>query len=113
MIYLPIELQSSNCVVVQDKDTIRVYDTAPTYNSTVDYTDYYVNSHYLHTSGERTFSNYTTLPLCTSLSDYTTNISYRNDFPMILLTFMLIVGFIWFIIHFLFGRFVTGGKKYV
>lgn len=111
--YLPVALEDTNCPVIIDKDTIRVYEVAPTYNSTVNYTDYYVNSHYMSSTGSRTFSNYSSLPACESISYFTNNISYRNDFLTIFLTFLLIVGFAWFLISFIFKGFLTGGKKYV
>lgn len=109
MIYLPIELTSSNCVYVYDKDTIRVYDNNRFSTGTFSYTDYYVNSHYLARTGSTTFSNYSNnYPICSSISDFTTNFWYRNDLPDILISFAVIFGFTLFFIGFICKTFFRG-----
>lgn len=87
-IYLP----STNyaCYVVQNATTIRAYETMPRQNSTVNYTDYYYNSHYYFTNGTQTFSQYTTLPTCNG-SNFTTNVFYRNDIDQILIIFFILL----------------------
>lgn len=88
-IYLP----STNyaCYVVRDNgNTIRAYNTMPQLGSTIQYTDYYVNSHYLFTNGEQTFSQYTTLPVCNGAT-FTTDVYYRNDFDQILVIFFILL----------------------
>lgn len=87
-IYLP----STNyaCYVVQNSTTIRAYETMPTRNSTVNYTDYYYNSHYYFTNGTQTFSQYSTLPTCNG-SNFTTNVFYRNDIDQILIIFFILL----------------------
>lgn len=90
-IYLPInDFSSNSCYSIVDKDTIRAYKNQPNYNSTSDYTDYYINSHYLDKSGFTTWGNYSTLPICINSSRLTNEIYYRNDIPdIILLVFLL------------------------
>lgn len=104
-IYLP----STNyaCYVVQDSNTLRAYERIPTNNSTINYTDYYVNSHYIYKNGQQTFSQYTTLPTCMGAT-VTDNVFYRNDMPSILIMFfiILLIGFYfpYRIVSRLFGR---------
>lgn len=87
-LYVP-EFSSSNCVVLYNSETIRVYSQRPTYNSTVNYTDYYINSGYLSNVGSQTFGNYATIPTCRT--DVTTNYYYRLDFDKICIIFLVIV----------------------
>lgn len=105
-IYVPDS--SKSCYVVRDKDTIRAYNTIPTYNSTINYTDYYINSHYIDTTGSQTFSQYTTLPSCINSNNITDNVFYRNDIDSILIiTFILLLICFYFpyrILSRLFGR---------
>lgn len=87
-IYLP----SSDypCFVVQNATTIRAYETTPRQNTTVNYVDYYYNSHYFFTNGTQTFSQYTTVPTCNG-NQLTTNVFYRNDLDQILVIFFIIL----------------------
>lgn len=84
MIYLPDDV-SSKFVTVYNKDTIRVYDTQPEFNSTSTYTDYFINSHYLKKSGSESFTNI--IPVTVDNSYITTDFYYRNDFPQIMFIF--------------------------
>ncbi len=103
MIYVP-DLTYS-CYTLVNKDTIRAYKQMPynpSYNGgnvTINYRDYYINSHYLFTDSYETFSYYSKLPVCLDTSSLTDAYLYRNDAPDIMLLFILIVGFIFF-----FGR---------
>lgn len=103
-VYLPT-FTSNSCIVIKDKDTIRVYDSLPQFDSYATYTDYYINSHYLSKS-DREFI--TEVPTCEDLNNYTTSNYYRNDFDNILVIFFIILIIcIWFpykIISRLFGR---------
>ena len=103
-VYLP-SFTSSNCIVIKDKDIIRVYDNLPTFDSYEDYTDYYVNSHYLSVRG-REFIN--TVPVCENQDNFTTDYYYRFDFSdivIIFLVFSLIVIYVPYkIISRAFGR---------
>ena len=106
-IYLP-SYSSTNCAYVSASDTIRVYERVPTTNSTVNYTDYFVNSHYLSRTGSTTFNQYSTIPVCLSSSDITNNVFYRNDIDSILVIFMILLIFCFYfpyrIISRMFGR---------
>lgn len=89
MVYVP-NFENGQCAVVRDSQTIRVYETIPTYNSNINYTDYYIQSNYLPNYGQQNFSNYSTLPTCLSNSEITTNVEYRNDYADILIIFLII-----------------------
>ena len=99
-IYLPSELKENQCAVVYDKDTIRVFEEIPTENSTVDYTDFFINSHYLTKSGKYTFN--TELPNCLDNNNFTTAYYHRLDFDSILIIFFIIL----FIVYFIFGKII-------
>lgn len=88
MLYVPNSDQYK-CFVVQNEETIRAYETVPSNNSSVAYTDYYVNSHYMSKSGIQQFSNYSQIPTCLNSNDITSNIYYRNDLPDILIVFTI------------------------
>lgn len=90
MIYVP-SFNNSSCVVVRDTNTIRVYESSPTYNSTIDYVDYYFNSHYLYNTGSQQFSQYSSLPTCLNQNLLTKNVFYRNDIDSILIVFLIIL----------------------
>lgn len=91
MIYAP-NYETGNCIVVQNNGTVRVYETQPTYNSDVNYKDYYTNMNYIYNKGTAHFSNYSTLPVCRQGTD---NIMYRVDInqivPNITIALILIV----------------------
>lgn len=91
MLYVPDNTFS--CYVVNDSNTIRAYHTNPNYNTVVNYTDYYVNSHYMSREGSQTFSNYSTLPTCIDSNNLTTDFYYRNDLADILIIFSIIIIF--------------------
>lgn len=77
------------CYVVYDKDTIRAYHQTPTYNTDIDYTDYFVNSHYLERTGKTQFNQYYTLPTCLNSSILTSDYHYRNDYFASLIIFII------------------------
>lgn len=89
-IFLP-SYTSNNCAHIQSSDVIRVYDTRPTQNSTINYKDYFIKSDYIYNEGTATFGQYSSLPVCINSDRITTDIYYRNDFPMILIIFVLLV----------------------
>lgn len=76
-----------SCYVVYDKDTIRAYHTQPIYDSYIDYTDYYVNSHYIEKNGTAHFTNYSVLPTCINNDNLTNDFYYRNDLADIFVIF--------------------------
>lgn len=96
-IYLP-NYTNNNCIVVRDKDTIRVYDNQPQQNNQYyNYTDYYINSHYLTNTGSQQFNQYSTLPVCRNHNEFTKEVFYRNDFDSILIIFLIMCIFIFLI----------------
>ena len=106
-IYVPNYTQG-NCAYVYNENIIRVYDRVPTNNSTIDYIDYYYNSHYLFREGTTTFNNYSTLPTCNS--HITTNWWHRNDITEICLLFVMFAGVNWFLISKLVKTLLRGGR---
>ena len=110
MLYLPSTNYS--CVYVRGQGVVRAYIQAPNYNTTCQYRDYYIDSHYTYADGEQTFSQYSSLPVCLSSNDITDKYMYRNDISDILLTFVLFVGIIWFLISKLVKTFFRGFKRY-
>lgn len=96
MIYVP-EKENYKCYVVRSEEVIRAYEQVPTNNSTISYRDYYYNSNYLYNDGEQTFSQYTTLPVCLSMSNISSDVYYRNDFDQILVIFLIMCIFCFYI----------------
>lgn len=87
-IYIP-DYTSSKCAYIYSSDVIRVYDSVPTHNSTINYTDYYIKSSYIANRGSTTFSQYSSLPTCIQSSRVTNEVYYRNDFADILVIFVI------------------------
>lgn len=112
MIYLPEIVYSNQCVYVYDKDTIRVYDSIPRNNSTISYTDYFINSNYLTRTGSTTFSQYSTLPTCLDVENFTTNVGYSNYFDKVLIMSFILIGVTWFLVKTLLRRFLYGRKVF-
>ena len=92
MIYVPTK-EDYKCFIVRDKDTIRAYKQIPETNSSVDYTDFYINSHYLSRNDTEVFNRYQELPTCLDNSQITSDIYYRNDMPDILVMFLVLCIF--------------------
>lgn len=105
--YVP-SYSSGNCAYVVDGNFIRVYDTRPTYNSTIHYIDYNYNAHYLSREGSTTFSNYSTLPSCTT--NLTDNYFKRTDITDILICFTIFIGFNYILISKLVKTLLRGGR---
>lgn len=95
-IYLPIEnVNDFACYSVFDKDTIRAYKTQPQLDSTSEYVDFYINSHYLQKTGTQSWGQWNnTLPICLTKSSITTDVYYRNDFDSVLIIFLILFIFI-------------------
>lgn len=95
-IYLPIDnVNDFACYSIYDKDTVRAYKTQPQLDSSSEYVDFYINSHYLQRTGIQSWGQWnSSLPTCISSDSITTDFYYRNDFPDILLIFIIfaIVG---------------------
>ena len=110
-IYLPDEVLDSNCAYVYDSDTIRVYEEIPYQNSTIDYTDYFVNSHYISRTGSTSFGSWGTIQYnCLNSSNFTTNAIYRNDLSEIFIITFILIFMCWFLISKLYRRLLYGRK---
>lgn len=88
MLYVP-NAENYPCVVVQNAEIIRAYKTVPSYNTSSEYTDFFVQSHYMSKEGVQNFSRYGELPQCLSTEKITSDFYYRNDMPDILLMFTI------------------------
>lgn len=112
-IYLPDEVTSSNCAYMYDKDTIRVYESVPQVNSTIDYTDYFINSDYYTRTGSTSFGQWSTINYdCIPYQDFTTNYVYNLGFPKIVLMALIICGVPYFLIRTILRRYLYGRKRY-
>ena len=94
-IYLPIDnVNDFACYSVIDKDTIRAYRTQPQIDSSSEYVDFFINSHYLEKTGTQTWGQWSSnLPICTSKDSFTNNYYYRNDFASSLFIFTIFAIF--------------------
>lgn len=94
-IYLPIDnVNDFACYSIYDKDTVRAYYTKPALDSSSDYVDFYINSHYLQKTGTQSWGQWnSSLPTCLASDSITTDYYYRNDFPDILLIFIIFAIF--------------------
>lgn len=95
-IYLPIEsFNDFACYSVFDKDTIRAYKTQPQLDSSSEYVDFYINSHYLQKTGTQFWGQWNNnFPTCVSQSSFTNDVYYRNDFDSVLIIFLILFIFI-------------------
>ena len=89
-IYVPYDSNYDSCYVVQSDSVIRGYDRVPSYNSSYNYRDYYINSSYIYRDGTGQWNNYSTLPTCLDSSVITNDFYYRLDFANILIIFLII-----------------------
>ena len=98
-VYLPIDnVNDFACYSVLDKDTIRAYSSRPQINTSSNYVDFYINSHYLEKEGTQTWGSHVAyLPECISSDAITTDFYYRNDMSQILIMFIILCIFIFYI----------------
>lgn len=89
MIYVP-NYESGNCAYIYNSDILRVYDTVPEHNTTVNYKDYYIHYDYNYNEGTTNFTQYSTLPVCISSDRITTDVYYRVDIMQILVIFLIL-----------------------
>lgn len=94
-IYLPIDnVDEFACYSVYNEDTIRAYVNMPQIDSSSNYVDFYINSHYLEKHGIQEWGHYTQyLPTCISKENITNNYYYRNDFSSSLFIFTIFAIF--------------------
>lgn len=91
-IYLPIEVNSSQCPVVVSDGHIRVYNSVPNgTNQNVTYTDFYVRENYLETTGQTNWTPYTNVS-CIDRGQFVTDYWYRPDIWQSLICFVIIGG---------------------
>lgn len=109
MIYVP-SLEYS-CYVVIDSNTIRAYDTIPTYNTTINYRDYYVNSSYIYKDGFTSFGTYSSLPTCLDKENLTDRYFYRLDIDKIFIVFFIILFIFYFILKKIIRVFFHGFRE--
>ena len=95
-LYLPIENVSDfKCYSVLDRETIRAYVQQPQLDSSSQYLDFFINSHYLQKTGTQSFGNWnSSLPVCLDSNTITNEVYYRNDFDSILIIFLVLFIFI-------------------
>lgn len=105
--YVP-NYTDGQCGVLFDSNTIRVYEQEPEEDTSVDFTDYYFNSHYLSSDGTQYFSSSDILPDCRD--DITTNFYYRTDISDIVFLTLVFIGFNWFLISKL-VKAITKGRR--
>lgn len=74
-VYVP-SYETGECVVIQNSTTIRKYDEEPIENGTYHYIDYYIDQDYQWNEGNQTFNQYTTRPICRTI---TTNIMEKPN----------------------------------
>ena len=93
MIYVPSDNTYNKCYVVQGEGVIRGYDRQPTYNTSYNARDYYINSDYIYRDTSGSWSSYSTLPVCLSNDNISNNYLYRTDLDKILVCFIILVIF--------------------
>ena len=93
LIYVPQDTTYNKCYVVQSSDVIRGYDRIPSYNSSYNYRDYYINSNYIYKDGTGQWNQYSTLPICLNNDIITNDFYHRLDFDKICIIFITLVLF--------------------
>ena len=110
-IYVPVDnLSDYACYVISSGDVIRAYETKPQSNSTVNYVDFYINSHYMQKPGTQTFNQYYNVPDCIDSANLTNVYSYRNDFADICIIAIILIGVVWFLVSKLIKTLFKGRK---
>lgn len=103
--YVP-NYESGNCAYLYNDNFIRVYETTPSYNSTINYTDYLITSHYISRNGTQTFNSYSTLPVCSD--NVSTNFYDRVDIFEIIIIFVIFISINYFMISKLYKALFRG-----
>ena len=106
-IYLPINnVNDYACYSVYDKDTIRAYVQKPQLDSSSQYVDFYINSHYLQKTGTQSWGQWnSSLPTCLNNSIITNDVYYRADIlPCILLFIAMLYLFFYLPLKLTCGR---------
>lgn len=98
MFYVPDNLPYNACHVLQSNYVLRVYESVPHNNQTIDYVDVALDNHYIFRDGTQTFSQYSTIPTCISSDRITHNWIYRTDIFEILGCIAIIVVLLYFVL---------------
>lgn len=94
-IYLP-EFNTSNCIITDNLNNgyIRVYEKTPTSNSSISYTDYFIEYDYYKRVGVQNFGNYNYNINCQPIENFTTDFYYRIDLEKSFIIFIIMFFFI-------------------
>lgn len=105
MIYVKVSnIDDYACYTIYNENIIRAYVQTPQINRTTDYTDFFINSHYLSREGQTTWGSYSTYPNCINKDQLTNEFWYRNDLSDILISFMIMSIFIVYLPFKIFSR---------
>lgn len=97
--YVPYEdINDYSCYVVYDSQTIRAYKNNLTIGDN-DYTDFFVNSHYMQKDGVQHISSTIEMPVCLGTDSITNEKFYRNDIAHILVFVSFVLFFIFLAIR--------------
>lgn len=88
-VYVPNSFVNYKCVV-PNANYIRLYETKPVLNSTVNYVDLYTSNHYYFVRGTQTFGNYSYSITCSNDYKLTDDYWYRTDLDSILICVFVI-----------------------
>lgn len=98
MIYLPITLNSNDCVEHFSDSVFRVHSSSGVY-------DFYLNEHY---QSYPVSHDVDYVPTCLDHNQFTSNVWYRNDISDIMVTFGIFLFFVGFLILLVFKSFFRG-----
>lgn len=103
-IYVPIDDYENDysCYAIYDSNTIRAYKNQPQLGDN-NFTDYFINSHYISKNGVQHIESIQELPLCENLDNITNNYWYRLDLSHIIVIVMFFLIFI-FLTYKVFSR---------
>lgn len=113
MIYVP-DLGTYQCYEVLNKDTIRAYKENPntSLSNSIEYRDYFINSHYIFTDNTLIKEESTIQVNCISTNDLTDAYIYRNDIAHILIITLILIGVTWFLVVSLIKALFKGRKVF-
>lgn len=98
MDYIYVPESGYACYSVINENTIRAYEITPELNTTLNYRDYFINSHYIYNDHSEVITEEHLLPTCIATDKITTYYSYRNDITDILICFAILLLIGWFIV---------------
>lgn len=82
--YVPVSnINDYSCYIVYDSQTIRAYKNNLQIGNN-DYTDFFVNSHYMEKDGTQVIQSTVEMPVCINVDNITNDKFYRNDIAHIL-----------------------------